>query len=181
MSSEPDSSATLDAAIHDASPIHFPQEFEMGGSWERKFEHDRGGPINDAERMVWLENSDEPHRVVFVLSGRTLRVDCDCTAHHYDGWCAHIASCWWDWITDDLVVRHLQTDREYEQPPEWLRVQLDGEPETYNGLTSAELDAYLTCELGDRGVREYARLTDRAPGTVGNLLRRAREKAGGQA
>ncbi|MBO4248882.1 hypothetical protein IL252_13745 [Halomicrobium sp. IBSBa] len=48
------------------------------------------------------------------------------------------------------------------------------------GLTPAELDAYLTCEWGDVGVREYARQTDRSPGTVGNQLRWAREKVGGQ-
>jgi hypothetical protein len=40
------------------------------------------------------------------------------------------------------------------------------------------LDAYLTCELGTTGVREYAHKTDRAPGTVGNLLARARRKEG---
>ena len=162
------------------SPISFPDSFDTSGSWDRKTEHDRGGWINDAERMVWLENSDEPHRVVFVLFGRTLRVDCDCAAHHYRHWCAHLASAWWDWITGDLVVTHLQTGREYEHPPEWLRVQLDGKPEQYDGLTSAELDAYLHCELGDRGVREYAQLTHRSPGTVGNLLRWARQKAGDQ-
>lgn len=180
MSKSDESTPTTSTIETTTSPISFPQEFETSGSWDRKTEYDKGGRINDAERMVWLENSDEPHRVVFVLSGRTLRVDCDCAAHHYDDWCAHIASCWWDWITGDLTVSHLQTGREYEHPPEWLRVQLDGEPKQYDGLTSAELDAYLTCELGDRGVREYARLSDRAPGTVGNLLRRAREKAGGQ-
>ena len=162
------------------SPFTFPDEFDMSGSWERKHEHDSGGWINDAERMVWLANSDEPHRVVFVLSGRVLRVNCDCAAHHYDDWCAHVASCWWDWITDDLAVSHLQTGREYDTPPEWLRVAVEGQPEQFDGLTSAELDAYLTCELGDTGVREYARLTDRAPGTIGNQLRWAREKVGGE-
>jgi len=161
-----------------ASPIHFPQEFDTSGSWDRKTEHDRGGWINDAERMVWLEHSDEPHRVVFVLVGRTLRVDCDCAAHHYDDWCAHIASCWWDWINGSLVVSHLRTGRAYEYPPDWLRVQLDGQPERYDGLTSAELDAYLACELGEWGVTEYADETDRAKGTIGNLLSRARNKVG---
>ena len=60
------------------SPISFPDSFDTSGSWDRKTEHDKGGWINDAERMVWLENSDEPHRVVFVLSGRTLRVPSRC-------------------------------------------------------------------------------------------------------
>jgi DNA-directed RNA polymerase specialized sigma24 family protein len=50
-------------------------------------------------------------------------------------------------------------------------------------LTEAERDAYEAVERGEHGVREYARKTDRRPGTVGNLLQRAREKigeAGGQ-
>lgn len=47
------------------------------------------------------------------------------------------------------------------------------------GLTDAERAAYLACEHGDTGVREYARQTDRAPGTVGNLLARARRKIDG--
>jgi len=116
-----------------------------------------------------------------VLSGRTLRVDCDCKAQQYDDWCAHVASCWWDWCNGDLTVSHLQTGREYAHPPDWLRVQLDGEPEVADELSPKELEAYLHCELGDRGVREFARRTGRAPGTVGNLLRWAREKVGGQA
>lgn len=46
-------------------------------------------------------------------------------------------------------------------------------------LTDAELSAYETCVLGDHGVREYARETERRPGTVGNLLRRARRRLDG--
>ena len=88
------------------SPLTFPDEFAMSGSWERKFERDRGGWINDPERMVWLANSDKPHRVTFVLVGAVLRVDCDCTAHHYDDWCAHVAKCWWEWVTGPLTVTH---------------------------------------------------------------------------
>lgn len=49
-----------------------------------------------------------------------------------------------------------------------------------SGLTEAERDAYETCVLGDTGVREHARETGREPGTVGNLLARAREKVRGQ-
>ncbi|PSQ63691.1 MAG: hypothetical protein BRD21_01820 [Halobacteriales archaeon SW_8_66_22] len=86
-------------------------------SWERaQIEADQGGPITDAERVVWLSEGD-PHRVVFVLNGATLRARCSCDGWHYRDWCAHV------------------------------------------------------------GVREYARKTGRAPGTVGNLLARAREKA----
>jgi DNA-directed RNA polymerase specialized sigma24 family protein len=46
-------------------------------------------------------------------------------------------------------------------------------------LTDAERRAYEAVENGGYGVREFARWTNRAPGTVGNLLRRARAKIGG--
>lgn len=45
-------------------------------------------------------------------------------------------------------------------------------------LTDAERDAYEAVERGRYGVREYARRTGRSPGTVGNLLARARAKIG---
>lgn len=48
----------------------------------------------------------------------------------------------------------------------------------YTRLTEAELDAYRNVEIEGVGPRELARRTDRSPGTVGNLLRRAREKLG---
>jgi len=43
-------------------------------------------------------------------------------------------------------------------------------------LTDAEREAYDAVVLGDFGVREYARDTSRSPGTIGNLLSRARDK-----
>ncbi|QDX39853.1 sigma factor-like helix-turn-helix DNA-binding protein [Salarchaeum sp. JOR-1] len=46
-------------------------------------------------------------------------------------------------------------------------------------LTEAERDAYQSIREGEYGVREFARETDRAPGTVGNLLARADAKLGG--
>jgi DNA-directed RNA polymerase specialized sigma24 family protein len=46
-------------------------------------------------------------------------------------------------------------------------------------LTEAEREAYEAVERGECGVREFARRTDRRPGTVGNLLARAREKVDG--
>jgi DNA-directed RNA polymerase specialized sigma24 family protein len=76
-------------------------------------------------------------------------------------------------------VSHLDTGRDYPRPPSWLRLDDERGRSAYDHLTPAELDAFLTCDLGDLGVREYADITARAPGTVGNLLRRAREKAGG--
>ena len=161
-----------------ASPLEFPEEWTLSTSWERaQIEADQGGPITDAERVVWLSEGD-PHRVVFVLDGATLRARCSCDGWHYRDWCAHVASCWWRWCTGAIAVTHEQTGREYCTPPKWLRFY-DDRPgrDQLDGLTAAELDAYLTCELAHVGVREYARKTGRAPGTVGNLLARAREKA----
>lgn len=43
-------------------------------------------------------------------------------------------------------------------------------------LTEAEKDAVMAVDLGPYGVREYARETGRSPGTVSNLLTRARRK-----
>ena len=43
-------------------------------------------------------------------------------------------------------------------------------------LTDAEKEAYRACRIRGKGVRAFARQTDRRPGTVGNLLARAEEK-----
>ena len=43
-------------------------------------------------------------------------------------------------------------------------------------LSEAELEAYEAVDLGTSGVREFARETDRKPGTISTLLRRARRK-----
>lgn len=51
----------------------------------------------------------------------------------------------------------------------------DFEPDL-SPLTEAEREVYEAVGMGQYGPREYARKTGRSPGTVGNLLRRAREK-----
>ena len=43
-------------------------------------------------------------------------------------------------------------------------------------LTPAEREAYRACRIEGIGVRQFARETDRRPGTVGNLLARAEQK-----
>ncbi|QCD65137.1 MULTISPECIES: helix-turn-helix domain-containing protein [Halomicrobium] len=48
-------------------------------------------------------------------------------------------------------------------------------------LSDAEREVYEAVEQDGYGVREYARKTGRSPGTVGNLLRRARRRLGGGA
>ena len=173
-------SGDLDDRLTDPEVLEFPEDWTLSESWQRaQTEHDSGGPINDAERMVWLQESDAPKRVLFALQDDWLHAECSCKAWRYRGWCAHVAKCWWDWIRGRIVVHHLDTGRDYQYPPAWL--QFDHQrTEDVSGLTAAELDAYLTCDLANVGVTEYARNTDRAKGTVGNLLARARDKVGGQ-
>jgi DNA-binding CsgD family transcriptional regulator len=60
-------------------------------------------------------------------------------------------------------------------PAEWM-VGMGYHRQRHEPLTDAEAEVYEACVRGDSGVREYARGTDRSPGTVGNLLRRARDK-----
>ncbi|MCU4799785.1 sigma-70 region 4 domain-containing protein [Halobacteria archaeon HArc-gm2] len=50
-----------------------------------------------------------------------------------------------------------------------------------SALSDAQREVYQAVERDGYGVREYARKTGRAPGTVGNLLRRARNRLGGEA
>jgi DNA-directed RNA polymerase specialized sigma24 family protein len=52
--------------------------------------------------------------------------------------------------------------------------------EIVNDLTRAEAEALAAVKYGHRGPREFARETDRSPGTVGNLLASGREKVGGE-
>ncbi len=160
--------------------LSMPDDWTLSTPWRRAQEEaDKGGPINHAERMVFLSGSDSPHRVTFALDGADLLAKCDCRAHQFNDWCSHVASLWWQWVTCEIVVHHLDTGREYPAPPCWLSLN-DCTDLPTDDLTPAELDAYLTCDLGDVGVREFARYTGRAPGTVGNLLERAREKTVGE-
>jgi len=186
VSTEPVASAdwkpsdALDSRLGEPETLRFPDDWTLSESWQRaQTEVDHGGPINEAERMVYLEGSDSPKRVVFALSGRTLRAACDCASGRFRGFCAHLASCWWRWVRGEIDVHHLDTGRVYSTPPTWLRLDDDGDRDL-SALSPAEMDAYLTCEVAAVGAREYARMTDRSPGTVGNLLRRAREKVGGE-
>jgi len=171
----------LEPRLGEPPSLSMPDDWTLSTPWERaQTEHDKGGPINDAERMVFLSESDKPHRVTFALRGRTLVTECDCPAWTFHDWCSHVAACWWRWSRGRILISHLDTGRNYPRPPSWLRLDDDRGRTAYDHFTPAELDAYLTCELGEMGVREYARHTGRSPGTVGNLLRWARDKTGGE-
>ena len=156
--------------------LSFPDNWTLTESWKRaQTERDRGRKIDESERMVWLTESDEPKRVCFVLQEDELRAKCSCAAWQYRGWCAHVAHCWWRWVRGDLTVHHLDTGRKYEHPPSWLDFDRSRDLDL-SDLPPGQLDAYLACELGEAGVRDYADYTDRSPGTVGNHLALAREK-----
>jgi len=45
-----------------------------------------------------------------------------------------------------------------------------------SALSDAQREVYEAVEQDGYGMREYARKTGRSPGTVGNLLRRARRR-----
>lgn len=174
----------LDRRLGDPPAFDPPEEIDgthwtLSTSWQRAQREDATvNPLNDAEWMVSMAESADHHRVVFVLDGATLRAECSCPGWQYRGFCPHVAKLWWRWVRGRLGVTHRQTGREYQSPPKWLRLgERDGPERELRGLTAAELDAYLTCELAHVGVREYARTTGRSPGTVGNLLGRARQKA----
>jgi len=173
-------SGDLDDPIGGPPTLSLPDDWTCSTAWKRaQTEQDHGGPITDAERLVFLSGSESPHRVTWALRGRTLIADCDCRGHLcHGGWCAHVASLWAQWSRGEIVVDHLETGRQFPLPPTWLR--LDDDTERYDDLPPAQLDAYLACQLGDTGVREYARETGRAPGTLGNHLRRARETLEGE-
>jgi hypothetical protein len=183
---QPPGLGALDEDTTQPPILRFPEDYTLSESWQRaQCEHDKGSAISRSgiERIVWLDNGD-PHRVAFIVSGECLRAECSCDGYRYRDFCAHLASLWWRWVRGEVVVPHQQLDRRFTEPPCWLHVDDENhetaEPANIenSGLTAAELDAYLTCELGTTGVREYARKTGRAPGTVGNLLARARCKEG---
>lgn len=185
MSSQPhrgtwESSDDLPNRLGGTPTFSMPDDWTLSTPWQRAQEEtDQGGPINRAERMVFLSDSENPHRVTFALNGADLLARCDCRAFQFDDWCSHVASLWWQWVTGEIIVHHLDTGRAYPAPPCWL--SLNDCTNLPTDLTPAELDAYLACDIGGVGVREFARHTDRRPGTVGNLLSRARDKMGGQA
>lgn len=174
--------ASDDRPRHLGDPPTFtlPDDFTGNTSWERaQRETVTANPVNDAEWMVSLSGSDGIHRVLWALRGRTLVADCDCPDHQYHDFCAHVAGLWWRWVRGDLTVTHLDTAREYRHPPSWLSLDDPAGRDAYDDLAPAQLDAYLHCQLGSVGPREWARHTGRAFGTVGNQLATAREKLRG--
>lgn len=105
--------------------LSFPEGWKTSTSWSRaQTETDEGSQINHVERIVFLEESDMPHRLVFVLSRESNEVlaDCSCSGHHFRGFCAHVASVWWQWVNGRIAINELETDRKHRHPPAWATV-----------------------------------------------------------
>lgn len=179
--SGPDSKGSVFSPSHRAHPHLFdpPERWTLTQSWQRaQTERDRGGPVNKAERMVWLTKSDKPKRVFWALQGASLRCKCSCRSFQYRSWCCHVASLWWRWVRDRIDTFHIRTGRRYTYPPCWLRIGETADIDVHS-LTPAELDAWLHTVRGHYTQRQWADATDRSHGTVGNLVRRAKWKLGG--
>jgi hypothetical protein len=138
------------------------------GSVERAREQE--ADIEPRGTYAWwcrFEDGDHAHRVLLKPTddgheGTCLRLeDGDpagrCKGLTYnDGPCAHLFAVW------NHTGRYKRRAREIV--------------DNLDVFTECEREVWLRVEHGDYGPREYARLTDRAPGTVGNLLASAREK-----
>jgi hypothetical protein len=124
--------ATIANRIGEPPVFRPPDEWTYSGSWRRaQEERDVGGPTGPAHRQVFLEGSERPHGVLFTISNGELRAECDldghCPAFRYDGWCAHVAVCWWRWVRGEIVVVDLDTRRSHIEPPAWLPIR-GGQP-----------------------------------------------------
>ncbi|WP_199242191.1 hypothetical protein [Halorubrum sp. SD626R] len=102
---------------------------------------------------------------------------CDCKGwEHNDGPCVHLCAVRKAaWSCTKLCTKH--TDINGREVRICDLDAVDPAERRYPYLTDKQRDAYLRCDLGDMGVREYQRKQGySSPGTVSNRLRKAREK-----
>ncbi len=68
MSTGPAQTADWEPSDALGERLAFPENYTSTESWQRAIteRNKHGGPLNEAERMVWLEGSDEPKQVLFV-------------------------------------------------------------------------------------------------------------------
>ncbi|TKX70823.1 SWIM zinc finger family protein [Halorubrum sp. SP9] len=119
-------------------------------------------------------DGEEWHHVVLAREGDHHVGLCDCKGWEYnDGPCVHLCAvrkAAWTGVTPERdingrTVRICDLDA------------ADAAERRYPYLTEKQREAYLACELGDTGVREFQRAQGySSPGTVSNRLRVAREK-----
>jgi len=83
-------SDALDDRLTDPQRLEFPEDYTFTKSWRRAVteRNEHGGPINEAERMVWLEDSDRPKRVLFALEDDRLKAECSRKSWTHRCWCA---------------------------------------------------------------------------------------------
>jgi hypothetical protein len=114
--------AEIDAELGGPTPLRFPEDWTLSSSWQRaQDERAHVGPTGPARFSVIL-GTGARHRVTFTLKGGELLSDCDCKAHQYREWCAHVAVLWWKWCRSQLAVTDLDTGRTHLSPPWWLSV-----------------------------------------------------------
>jgi hypothetical protein len=120
--------AKLERQLGEPSRLSFPEDWTLSSSWQRAQAAPAVvGPVNAAEFDVLLGYVDrddwgDRHRVLFAIYDGEIRAECDCEAHRWRDWCAHIAHLWWRWSRDDLGVVDLDTDKTHLSPPWWLTV-----------------------------------------------------------
>lgn len=119
-------------------------------------------------------NGEEWHHVVLAAERDNHVGLCDCKGWEYnDGPCVHLCAvrkAAWTGVTPERdingrTIRICNLDA------------VDPAERRYPYLTDKQREAYLRCDLGDMGVREFQRKKGySSPGTVSNRLRVAREK-----
>ncbi|WP_256402443.1 SWIM zinc finger family protein [Halorubrum salinum] len=122
-------------------------------------------------------NGEEWHHVVLAREGDHHVGLCDCKGWEYnDGPCVHLCAVRKAaWSCTELGTKHTDINGRAIQICDLDAV--DPAERRYPYLTEKQRDAYLRCDLGDMGVREYQRKQGySSPGTVSNRLRKAREK-----
>lgn len=139
-----------------------------------------GSDIKCVSRLAFKvrsTNGSEWHHVVLAREGDHHVGLCDCKGWEYnDGPCVHLCAVRQEaWLTancgrdaTDVNGRPIRIcDLDAADPAE----------RRYPYLTEKQREAYLACELGNKGVREFQREQGySSPGTVSNRLRVAREK-----
>ena len=136
--------------------------------------------IERLSKLGWKVRSpdgDEWHHVVLVRQDGTHVGICDCKGFEYNrGPCVHLCAlrkaAWGN-------ARLCRTETDINDRP--IRIadfnDTTEAERRYPYLTDLQREAYLNCDRGDMGVREYQR--DKgysSPGTVSNRLKVAREK-----
>ena len=149
-------------------------------SWKKAVPYE--SDIETVSRLAFKVKSPEGenwHHVVLAREGDNHVGICDCKGWEYnDGPCVHLCAvrkAAWKGVTPERdingrVVRICDLDA------------VDPAERRYPYLTDKQREAYLACELGDTGVREFQRDEGySSPGTVSNLLARAERKIDGGA